>query len=397
MLKIVKTENNFIIMFNMEKNISTISNENVILDNQEFSEYEKKCNDNSLCYRKEGIILESLYDSVVNSDRTLFLNSNKKNIPVFITIENAYALGYDSSRCEKMANNDENTYFLCTPVESLNREELVDFNNNLKKIKGYLYFSETDERTSELINGLAKENDQQVQEIEMHDDICLKGCEQASLSLYEFDIEQKDDQKISSKAVTLRQIENYFEANNVNKNDPDRCVIINGSKLEDDQIRNMWNLYQAQFQFLGEKHPISMEDDIEDWLNVITSKDTTLTIKYENNEIVCFADFTENFDDLYWLNKNYLNSLKLPNQTNVFVPGIVSNASGKCYAGEVVKTFTQNAAELGAEGKVLFENTNRSERYIPIITKRSLRSIEQIKVSDIKKINEVKYRLFKID
>ena len=106
----------------------------------------------------------------------------------------------------------------------------------------------------------------------------------------------------------------------------------------------------------------------------------------------------ENFESLYWLNTGFLsdqqeNANKL---TPIFFPGIVASGAGGNYAAEVIGLFAREAAAVGINARVYFENTNLSEMYIPRIVHDAIATEPRITVNQPRKIDQTMYRLVSI-
>ena len=201
---------------------------------------------------------------------------------------------------------------------------------------------------------------------------------------------------------SLRDIQVHFdEAVYPNISDPANATLLRpGDSFDEHELAAIWDLYVDRFQFLGEEHPISMEDSQPDFLSIFTDPDTTVSIKYVDGKPVCFTYFTEDFSGLYWLNVPYLEANYAtadPSLIPVFFPGIVASKESKGNnAREVIDLFAQGVASVGAGCRIYFENTNFSEQYVPQMVYRAAIARSEYSLSQPTKLDQTDYRLIEI-
>jgi len=182
-----------------------------------------------------------------------------------------------------------------------------------------------------------------------------------------------------------------------------------GNMISELQADEMWDLYNNKFDFLGEGHPISMQDSKDDFFKLLRSKNTIIAATYligaDNNinKLACFTYFIDDMDQLYWLNQGYLDEKFSVYAgfkgclTNIFTPGIVSSGSGGHYSFLPISLFARAGDTAGLNASVLFENTNFSKRYVPRIVETAMgKTCKNTVAGPSIMVDKVTYRLWSI-
>jgi hypothetical protein len=263
-------------------------------------------------------------------------------------------------------------------LEAMNHEgyaQLVEQIANAPDAYIFSSYSEDDDyaRSSQVELGyLLHDAGKDSVDVPLIDSQARPGHEYATLSLYGVDMERPDPSE-GLEPTKWSEIYDTYErkvAEGVYEKDlQNGTVLLRGSELTNDNVNDMWDVYLNRFQWLGENHPISMEDNKFDFMKVLRSDNALCSIKFKDGKPVCFTDLIGDTDELYWLNDKFLHdadkmNLK-PGQKVVFFPGIVAAAEGTHGAAEVIGLLTNVFVDANALLKVVFENTNRSESYVP--------------------------------
>lgn len=365
-----------------------------------FEAYEELCNPMSHTARKNGFFVKDIYDEAVADASTVITSVNGRKAPVLVDMQYGLGLGYDQERARQYADNQPNVSILALPIGDLNdkaQEAILDAVAQAGTRS--IYFSDNGFDGDVLIKGLA-ERGVDFSEHPLLDKRAKSEFEQSSLSFYELDVLHKNHEKESKRS--LADVSRHFaEVTLPAIEDPNNDVILrSGDSFTDKELDELWELYLNRFQFLGENHPMSMEDSKEDFLALFNNPSMLASLKYTDGRVDCFTYFTEDISKLYWINKLFLDRVKAsagPSETVIFFPGIVASpTAGGMNAHDVISRFASEAVAIGTSAKVLFENTNLSEQYVPTIVYRALSGMDGVSVTRPTKIDETKYRLLEV-
>ncbi len=385
------------------------SSENSIID---YGNYEAVCNIHNDGSRRRGILSEQAYNEIIEDPNTSFIDSSDCRVPVLMGVEHGLAMGYDTARCKEYAKElSSDVKILTLPVHELTDDERDQLADKLANSTNgcALYFSDHNGDESAALGELLDKIGILHTEKPLVDSRAAKGDEQASLILYSCCAEQKEDRG-QRKKISLSDVKDYYEKNIGPYITPDGKTVTYlemGDRITDQQAEEMWHIYNNKFNFLGEGHPISMQDSKEDFFSLLRRNSTLLAATYakeenDDEQLICFTYFNDDVNSLYWLNQDFLSKEFASNGnsdyvTNMFTPGIVSAGVGRSYASLPIKVFANAADEAGISASVLYENTNLSKKYIPRIVDNAMSSTcEYTNLRPSKKVDEVSYRLWSI-
>jgi len=376
----------------------------------DFDSYETICNFNNDSSRRRGILSEELYTEIVKDPSTGFINFDNSRIPVLMDLSHGMAMGYDTVRCQKNANElSPNIKILTLPFHELNDDERNQLAGLIQSYgKCALYFSDHNNDESIAMSETFNKTGIRHAEKPLVDSRAAKGDEQAALYLYSCCAEQKPERG-KRKKLRLADVQDFYEKNAepFYTSDGKAMTTLNmGDKISDKEAEEMWRIYDDMFNFLGgEEHPISMQDSKEDFYKLLRSNSTMIAATYKKlengaNELTCFTYFIDDMNNLYWLNQDFFkkNSDNNPDYiTDVFTPGLVSKGIDRSYAPLSIGFFSRIADETGLSANVTFENTNLSKRYVPRIVDASMgRACKYTVVRPSSLIDKVTYRLWSI-
>lgn len=376
-----------------------------------YKAYAKLCNSHNDGSRRRGILSPEMYADIVKDVNTGFISIGDGEIPALIDISKGLGMGYDSFRCKEIAKEfSSNIKILALPVHELNKGEKAELAQLItSKNRLALFFSDHngDEATilAEILDGGGiTHTDKPLLDIRASTD---NG--QAALCLYSCYAEQKLDRGERRKLM-LSDVYSYFQdhAEPSYLGDGKTYTTLEmGDRLSDQQAEEMWQIYDDKFDFLGEGHPISMQDTKEDFLKLLRSESTLIAATYApdesgNKKLACFTYFIDDMDCLYWLNADFLSkNFEAHNNsdyvTNIFTPGLVSSGTGKGYSLLSIGLFAEVSDEAGLSTSVMYENTNLSKMYVPRIVDSTMsNSCKYTDLTPSRQIDEVTYRLWLI-
>lgn len=363
-----------------------------------FEAYEVLCNQNNKSSRKSGILAAEIYDAAMNDPSTITSDFEGVRVPVLVDIKYGLGLGYDEDRAVGYAENDAPVNVLSVPVGDLDeadRQRVID------AIAGAgprsIFYADNEQRDSTALTAGLAERHVNAEEVPLPNYRCRPENRQASLSLYVCDVVTKE---VEPGRRSLASVQEHFDTTALPHIDDkaNATLLKNGTSFTPEELEDLWRLYEDKFEFLGENHPISMEDTREDFLALISDESVMVSIRYMDNKPVCFTYFTENPENLYWLNQSYLKELgdDRPDLTPLFFPGIVSSRAAGNHAAEVISLFTHEASAVGLSGRIIFENTNLSEMYVPRIVQGAISQEPNCQVDTPQKVDQTVYRLLSL-
>lgn len=339
--------------------------------------YRQVSDEMSVGYRRAGVIDAGETAALFVDPATTFADTSYGVLPAFTPIEHAVGAGYDVDRSYRLINEagkSEGVFYFCLPP--IGEGEI--FNADVPKVnEGFIFVDHAaqDMSTSLFITSLLKNNGFTVEEIPIEDDQAADGNKQASISLYGFHNPTADyDKQVTLREVATDYIDSLRNEDEEFTKKKEGANLYKGDELEEELIESLWSLYQSRFQWLGEKHPISMEDTKEEFVGLITSPDTVASIYTVDGQPTCFQYFTDNLSNVYWLNEAFTAGPAMglnAGEKLLHLPGVVAKAENVFnYAEPVMQLAAMMIASTNAPFMTCFENTNRSEVYIPNLVKK---------------------------
>lgn len=351
--------------------------------------------------RRVGMISEQRLEESLHDPRTITgTTEDGGRVVLFTPIEYGDGAGYDARRCvdDILPDNgtEQNTLVYLSGgglLEKLTEDSRQEVAGRLAAMdNGYIFFSVGEHDNP--LNSAQAELRSLFQEVGLHAaDIPLIDTEVdeshkfASLSLYGVDVPREVSPE-NTQIVWDDIYKAYERGVAEGRYVPDRengYDFMRGSDISDELADQMWDVYTERFQWLGNQHPISMEDTKEDFMQVFRSDKTNVSVRFKDGKPICFTDIVGDTSELYWLNQDFLqNSPRMqrdPRQFLIFFPGIVAGEQGANYSLDVISLATNVAMDTGSAIKVIFENTNRSETYIPRIVRDCIQSTGRAEVA----------------
>ncbi len=338
-------------------------------------EYREVCDSLTVGYRRAGIIDAAETEALLQDPVTVYATTTSGVLPVFTAIEHAAGAGYDVPRTHELIGDDENAaaiFYYCLPpltYDSIVSADAPDV------AEGYVYVDHAaaDLTTPQVLAAILRDKAFSVEEVPISDDQAAQGNEQASISLYGFHNPNAD----FAKTVSLQDISAEYTkgvAEGLYPNEANGPKLFSGDALDTELLEELWSMYQSRFQWLGEQHPVSMEDTKAEFMGLITSPKTMASIYFEAGQPVCFGYFTDELTNIYWLNSSFTSGSEMglhADEKLLFLPGIVARPENVLnYAEQVIQLATKVITDVHAPYQIIFENTNRSEVYIPALIKK---------------------------
>lgn len=369
----------------------------------DFIRYERLCNENNHSARKAGILSAEVHQEIMADSDTIVVQADLLELPVLADIRHGLGLGYDIERASMLAESEGIVSILTVPVGDVDTEiQAVIVEAIANSGPRVIFFADNDGRDSTVLYEGLRARGIHFSEKQLIDERSLPNNQEASLSLFSVDVLPNRGAESIVDHQTFHDIQTHFDQFVYpNIEDPtNACLLRPGDSFDEKELDKIWELYLDRFQYLGLRHPISMEDTKEDFLALFASPDVTVSIKYADSNPVCFTYFTNQFDHLYWLNLPYFQAdyeSISASQIPIFFPGIVASKESRgANASEVIQTFAKEVASIGIGCRIYFENTNLSEQYVPKIVYRAAVGRAEYSVTEPVKIDQTNYRLIEL-
>lgn len=316
-------------------------------------------------YRYAGIVSEQQYEEAIGDPTTIYARTEHGFVPSIVSLK--YADGFDIGRTRKLVGGKE-------PMLATVDPSLVDIDQLAEVIEsGKVVLVESDSsdtqsfqesiRVSSVEKGLGLSVNEFIDP--RLDKEGQEFYKTAWLALYsaELDILEKQEQTTHDLISTFGK-ENYFPA--------DGLSVVSGDMLKNNPraMEQLWDLFKDRFEWLGDFHPISMEDTREVFEEIATSSETFTSAKFENGEIACAGIFMHDPSICSWLKPEMFKQALSEDQGDrlpMYFFGIASKKSGEALGrmAQVVKFHCDLAAKAGIKYDLTFESSNMSSTYIP--------------------------------
>jgi len=341
-------------------------------------------------YRKAGIDGRENFEAAQNNPDTIFIEKEGRRLPLFVALESAG--GYNVEGTHGLTDR-QHVLALALPVDVLSDEELI------------MHLEAVGEDTAIVVQTArgqtneVKENLAVLQDIGWHvgdflDPRCPEGRKTASMSIYSTALEARseDGELLPFRDRSLKELyeEDARETGQTN------TVLVTAQEIRDDEelFNQLWELHNDRFDWLGEYHPVSMQETKDFFKQVVSNDHTTSFIRFDDesgNRIpVCHGCFVDDLDLVDWINDRYKQDIidqATANDEKVqFFFGIVSSAKTSAhYAKDVMSLHARIDQRNGGKIRLLFESTNKSSLYIP----RMVQSYTAAEPNGVKLVEEV--------
>lgn len=337
----------------------------------DFEPYRDYCDAVTVGARKLGLLDKELALKAISDPRSIVVENQGHIIPAFVPFE--YAAGYDQERSMKIVEDKgvpyEGIFYFCLPPSNIPEDQLGNVSKALagKNVAIFFDHSQNDRQTETIIAKVVQDAMLYYQEAGLIDKRTGNDSK-ASISLYTTKANLTDRPDIPIQ-LSFSSAYNYFVAAGKNQKYPRRGVsVFSGSEISNHRElqEQIWQLYQSRFQWLGEEHPLSMEDAEEEFFGQIQNPNTEIFVNFSEGKIVGVMDTMTRPEDIYWLNPGFFENLTLEeNRKILFIPGIVADPRHLGQSGPLITKLCEMASCTGNDYKIIFENTNLSELYVP--------------------------------
>ena len=356
----------------------------------------------STAFRETGIVDALGYNRAMRDGRTVKIRVGDTLLPLLAPIE--HVSGYDVERTRTLVGQ-KNVYVLSAPIELLGSpdSEVIMPEEEGVEPGAFAIVAETDHAATddakmvlpELLAEIGTYTPQRFLDTRIADP---EG-QAAFMGVYGARLVAVDE---DGELIPHRSSDFYGTYENlVAEGYPltEHTKLLDVHSLRDNEalVDELWDLCEDRFEWLGEGHPVSMEDTKDFFVQVILSEDTHTLVRYDDDgKPACLGFFISGLDECGWLSKKFRDSVTngaMERDDRVlYFHGIASNSEGSAhYARDVVQLLSRITKEMGGAYLLIFESTNMSSQYIPKIV------TYYIKESDGLTIDEPMHEIAQVD
>jgi len=369
----------------------------------DFEGYRKVVDALSPAFRKVGIVDMVGYDQALRDPRTVRLTIGSVGMPLITPIE--YVSGYDADRTGYLTGQ-ENVYVMTLPLAVLGspdvtvQSEGVQFPAEASAIVVETDHEETAEVQSVLPEVLAGMGDFAPQEFL---DTRIRQVEQqpAMMAMYEtrFEAVGEDGETIPSTGKDF--FEAYDELAAERHPITEHTKLFRVEELRDNEVlmQQLWDLCHDRFDWLGEAHPVSMEDTKDFFIQMVLNDDTHTIVRYDDEGVpACLGFFMSNLEECTWLKPEFKAAMERKLAENgedfAYFFGIAGRSArdGMHYGKDVMQLLALMAARRGGTHRLAYESTNMSGRYVKRLVGQNVSPETNLRmVEPIEKVAQLDY------
>jgi hypothetical protein len=377
-------------------------------DVMSFSDYRELC-DAVDGFRKIGIQDEESYESIIQDERTVFLEKPQYRVPLLAPIE--YEKMYEEERCIAMTGK-RNIMLLAVPFEQLKNEPQVTYaiDDDTAVIVEEFVSTENPANISEHDVSNLPFVDVKAIDFRNPDLARYPGHETSWMAAYRFDMVPRGNKPKEYMdgilAVEILEAWSDICAEAGRPSTPDEtstgAFILSTEDLihRPDIVDQLWEISQFGFgKVLGAHHPVAMEFNKQFFDKQIVAANTATGVYCVDGEVMCFGFLGLDMKNNEWLNENSsimqkeLKEAEAADKPLVHFHELIGKGrKGMGYSTHILNAFFEATAKTGYAYSVFFESTNLSSTYIPPLIERNLSRSDEMEISsDINMIGKLSY------
>jgi hypothetical protein len=367
-----------------------------------FEAYRQKCDEASPSFRKIGLLETIGYSQALRDPETITTIVDGRRVPLLAPIK--YASGYDIDRVPVLTDAAKN-YLLAMPVQTLGGNEQL-IREQLSRQQTAILI-ESDHRYKESdVEAAAQFFGQGLEPREFLDPRVPAETAPASMSIYQVGFEsQASDGSVNAVEGDLmsafaRELQASVEADG-----PVDTLLLDSRQLleHEELIDQLWEICQNRFEWLGDHHPVSMEETKDFFTHVVVDEGTFTAVRFEDEKPIAFGFFIEGLEQCSWLKNEFCDQITREaaqrDEKLIYFHGIASMSTPKKtghYAKDIVQLLARVCQRRGGTYRYLFESTNLSSLYIPGMVERYVDSSRALtRVTPAEKIAQQDYWMLK--
>lgn len=368
----------------------------------DYESYRKVVDALSPAFRKVGLVDAAGYDRAMRDPRTLRLAIGDVELPLLAPLE--HVSGYDVPRTQRLTGQQE-VFVMALPLATLTApdtkvlSEQSEFRPDGSAIVVETDHAETPEAQVVLADLFGDVGDYQPRQFL---DERIKNPEQQSamMAMYEARFEAVDESN-QPKPPTGQDFFAAYEALRMAGHpSTQHSRLIHVDELRDNEalMEELWELFSDRFDWLGDSHPVSMEETKNFFVQMATNDDTHTIVRYdETGKPVCLGFFMSGLDECSWLKQDFCDatvaSAAQRDEEVLYFFGIAGKVEASAhYSQDVMRLVARTAQQRGGAYRLLFESTNMSSRYIPRLVAQYTSSGHGVAMTEpIGKVAQVDY------
>lgn len=334
-----------------------------------FEEYRQLCDEQSQSYRAVGVLDEAKYNAALSDPRTEVFDINGVTAP--LVVHSDHLDGFDVERTKKIAGDKTDVFLLAIPPEVLDRE--VQLHGDYE---GSIVIVETDSNETARAKAVLPHIITTPQGGLTPYDFIDPRLEQADehrtawLAMYEGDVD------VIGSAPTTKTLEQAFFDDGGEVAPENGFTLLSGPSIQEypEILDQLWELFQDRFGWLGDYHPVSMEDTRTWFDSFLTHPETNTLIRYVDGVPKCAGFYQLDVANCDWINQDKLETTQAaddsgqPPKLKAFMAALAATADNLGhYSEDFVKFQCRIAALAGVEYRILMESSNMSSTYMPRI------------------------------
>jgi hypothetical protein len=376
-----------------------------------FEDYRRLC-DSTDSFRRLGVLDEGQYYDGLKDPRTVYCRYGDNLVPLLMPLE--YEDGYDKNRTRQLTQKNQ-PFLMVTPSELLSGKELM-FNEGTGVLVSDMAVvveipaaktTDIDDYANNAVRLLAPFGNFVSKDF-LDPRIDDPDGQASSMSIFSFSFAPSE--AISTTYSDQVSFDEAYERINSESRLPEKpetnsnaTYLYNSGDLRNNPelVDKLWEISQKGFgEVLGQYHPVSMEESRDFFEEQIFGKNSFTGVRFSNGEPACFGTLCLDIENCNWLNskstvlQDFFNlAAKEKELTGIFSEIISNGQRGALLSPDVVAIFLKLSARTGRKCRALFESTNLSEMYIPMILDRSMRHCRDIVQSGpTKPLNKLYYK-----
>lgn len=323
-------------------------------------------------YRKTGIDGRDNYEVSVEDSDTVYIEMDGHKLPLFVPLGSAG--GYNIEGTSRLTSKNR-LFALAIPPHVLDPDELNEYLTELGDDVAVVVQTGV-EQTQSMKEALAVHIGHAGWHVgDFIDPRCPEKNKQARISIYTAGFEALDEEG-NRLPFRDRSLKELFEEDVKETGETD-TVLVTAQEIRDNEelFDQLWELHNDRFDWLGEYHPVSMQETKAFFKQVISDDHTTSFVRFDNDEggnrvPVCHGCFVDNLDLVEWINDRFkqeiIDEAEANDEKVQFFYGIVSKSTTSAhYAKDVMRLHSRIDQRNGGKVRLLFESTNKSSLYIP--------------------------------
>lgn len=326
-------------------------------------------------YRLTGLVDPGGFVRAMSDGRTVVARiGDGPELPLLAPVE--HVAGYDVERCRRLAGSDD-VMVLTLPFEALASGDL-NMPVGDRPAPGAIMVETDHGCTADvqqalpgMLAGLGSYEPREF----IDERIRSPERRTAHMAVYQGRFEALDNEGQPLPARGIGFAAAYQELLDAGSPLTKRTRLLSAQELQDndDLVRQLCELCRGRFDWLGEQHPVSMEDTEEFFLQLLLDDNTHMLVRYDDEgHLACMGFFMSGLQSCEWMKQKYrdaeMNAAAERGDQVMYFHGIASNSTKAArYSYDVVSLLVGVCRGMGGVHSVDFESTGMSGGYIPRI------------------------------